>query len=53
MFQKFNDFQDGAYTLYVKNTSIKNLTLQAQYLDEDGVTNATDKMHSIFKLIMR
>ncbi len=40
---KFNDFQDGAYTLYVKNTSIKNLTLQAQYLDEDGVTNATDK----------
>lgn len=40
---KFNKFQDGAYTLYAKNTSIENLTLQAQYLDENGITSATDK----------
>lgn len=40
---KFNAFQDGAYTLYAKNTSVKDLTLQAQYLDESGVTSATDK----------
>lgn len=39
----FNKFQDGAYTIYVKNNSIKDLTLQAQYLDENGVTSATDK----------
>lgn len=39
----FNTFQDGAYTLYAKNTSIDQLTLQAQYLDENGVTSAEDK----------
>lgn len=39
----FKDFQDGAYTIYAKNTSIENLTLQAQYLDESGKTSATDK----------
>jgi len=40
---KFNSFQDGAYTIYAKNTSIENLTLQAQYLDVSGTTAATDK----------
>jgi len=40
---KFNSFEDGAYTLYVKNKSIKDLTLQAQYLDVRGNTSATDK----------
>ncbi|MFA9373710.1 MAG: OprD family outer membrane porin [Poseidonibacter sp.] len=40
---KFNDFEDGAYTLYAKNNSIKELTLQAQYLDVKGITSSTDK----------
>lgn len=40
---EFADFEDGAYTLYVKNNSIKDLTLQAQYLDVNGTTTATDK----------
>lgn len=39
----FNNFEDGAYTLYLKNNSVKDLTLQAQYLDVDGITSATDK----------
>lgn len=38
----FNDVQDGAYTLYLKNNSIENLTLQAQYLDVKGITSAGD-----------
>lgn len=40
---KFNKFQDGAYTIYAQNKSIENLTLTAQYLDENGVTSAQDK----------
>ena len=39
---EFEQFQDGAYTLYAKNNSVKNLTLQAQYLDVKGNTSATD-----------
>lgn len=39
----FNKFQDGAYTIYGKNTSIENLTLQAQYLKENGQTSNFDK----------
>ncbi len=39
----FNKFQDGAYTIYAKNTSIENLTLQVQYLKENGRTSASDK----------
>lgn len=39
----FEDIEDGAYTLYVKNNSIDNLTLQAQYLDIKGTTSANDK----------
>lgn len=34
---------DGAYTLYAKNNSVKNLTLQAQYLDVKGQAVNTDK----------
>lgn len=40
---EFNTFQDGAYTVYVKNTSIENLTLQAQYLNENGLSSYEDK----------
>lgn len=39
----FNNFQDAAYTIYVKNTSVKNLILQTQYLAEKGITSTTDK----------
>lgn len=38
----FDQFNDGAMTLYVKNTSFKDLTLQAQYLDVKGITSTTD-----------
>ncbi|WP_321312176.1 hypothetical protein [Halarcobacter sp.] len=41
-FNDFADLEDGAYTLYIKNNSIENLTLQAQYLDIDGNTTAAD-----------
>jgi hypothetical protein len=40
---EFTDVEDGAYTIYLKNNSIENLTLQAQYLDVDGTTVANDK----------
>lgn len=40
---KFEKIEDGAYTVYVKNTSIANLTLQAQYLDVNGETANADK----------
>jgi|GEM_PF-2000584 len=39
----FTNVQDGAYTIYAKNDSIENLTLQAQYLDIDGTTTAGDR----------
>jgi len=40
---EFNKYEDGAYTLYAKNNSVKNLTLQAQYLDVKGQAANTDK----------
>lgn len=40
---EFTDVEDGAYTIYLKNNSIENLTLQAQYLDVNGTTAANDK----------
>jgi len=40
---EFEKYEDGAYTLYVKNTSVANLTLQAQYLDVQGIVSGTDK----------
>lgn len=39
---EFDDYKDGAYTFFAKNSSLENLTLQAQYLHEDGQTSATD-----------
>lgn len=39
----FDKFADGAYTVYAKNTSIKDVTLTAQYLDVQGLTTAGDK----------
>lgn len=39
---KFNKYKDGAWTLYVKNNSIEDLTIQAQYLKEKGETANTD-----------
>ncbi|TLS97241.1 OprD family porin [Aliarcobacter cibarius] len=39
---KFENFEDGAYTLYVKNNSIENLEIQAQYLNVDGVNHNSD-----------
>ncbi len=39
----FENFLDGAYTIYAKNDSIENLTLQAQYLNISGVTSSDDK----------
>ncbi|MGP2656245.1 OprD family outer membrane porin [Malaciobacter sp. WC5094] len=40
---EFDQFEDGAMTLYIKNNSIENLTLQAQYLDVKGKVSANDK----------
>lgn len=40
---KFANIEDGAYTIYAKNNSIKDLKLQAQYLNIDGIVNANDK----------
>lgn len=40
---EFEKFEDGAYTFFVKNNSIENLTLQAQYLDVNGVNSSSDK----------
>ena len=38
----FEQFQDGAYTFYVKNNSIKDLTLQAQYLKVNAIAANSD-----------
>jgi hypothetical protein len=40
---KFEDYEDGSYSIYVKNNSIENLDLQAQYLDVEGKTSNSDK----------
>ncbi len=40
---KFENFEDGAYTVYLKNNSIENLTLQGQYLDVNGIVATSDK----------
>lgn len=39
----FDNFEDGAYTLYVKNNSVENLELQAQYLDVDAINSNNDR----------
>jgi len=38
----FNNLEDGAWTIYVKNNSIENLTLQAQYAELQGNAPAQD-----------
>jgi hypothetical protein len=39
----FEKLEDGAYTVYAKNNSISNLTLQSQYLIVNGITSDSDK----------
>ena len=39
---KFEQHEDGAYTLYVKNNSIENLEIQAQYLKVDSIAANKD-----------
>jgi len=41
----FDTFEDGAYTLYIKNNSIENLTLQGQFLQINRKTSNTDSQH--------
>ena len=38
----FEQVQDGAYTVYVNNKSVKNLTVDAQYALIDSNTNSVD-----------
>lgn len=40
---KFDSYEDGAYSIYAKNKSIKNLELQLQYLDVNAEASNTDK----------
>lgn len=40
---EFKKFEDGAYTIYAKNTSVKNLILKGQYLDVKGAMSGIDK----------
>lgn len=47
---KFKDYEDGAYTLYLKNNSINNLELQAQYLNVDGKKVDTNKDNIYFQI---
>jgi len=42
---KFEQVEDGAYTVYAKNKSIKNLTLQAQYAVVKGEGATEDTKH--------
>jgi len=41
----FDTYEDGAYTLYVKNNSIENVTLQGQFLQIDREAANTDSQH--------
>lgn len=40
---KFEDYEDGSWSIYAENKSIKKLIVKAQYLDVNGKTNKTDK----------
>lgn len=40
---EFNKYEDGANTLYVKNSSVENLTIQAQYLAISAAAVNSDK----------
>lgn len=39
----FTQLEDGAYTIYAKNTSLKNLTFEGQYLKVKGQVSTGDK----------
>lgn len=39
---KFDQYKDGAYTFYIKNNSIENLELQAQYLNVNAIATNKD-----------
>jgi hypothetical protein len=45
----FEQYQDGAYTFYVKNNSIENLELQAQYLKVNAITANSDMQDLYFQ----
>lgn len=45
----FEDFEDNAYTLYIKNNSIENLTLQAQYLNVNAKNSGEDRDNIYFQ----
>lgn len=45
----FEQFEDGAYTFYAKNTSIKDLTLQAQYLKVNAIATDSDIQNLYFQ----
>jgi hypothetical protein len=45
----FEEFEDGAYTLYIKNNSIENLELQAQYLNIDAINSNQDISNLYFQ----
>ncbi len=45
----FEKIEDGAYTAYLKNESIENLTLQAQYFNLNGITSNDDKNATYFQ----
>lgn len=40
---KFEQHEDGDYTLFIKNNSVNNLELQAQYLKINAITVNSDK----------
>jgi hypothetical protein len=46
----FQQFEDGAYTLYVKNNSLENLELQGQYLNVNGIAVNTDRENLYFQM---
>ena len=45
----FEQFEDGAYTIYAKNTSIANVTLQAQYLKVNATASDSDRDNLYFQ----
>ncbi len=44
----FEQVQDGAYTVYVNNKSVKNLTVDAQYALINSDTNTTDDTKAFY-----
>lgn len=46
----FEQFEDGAYTVYMKNNSLENLELQAQYLNVDSNTANSDRRNLYFQM---